>query len=226
MDFAFQDIDAYRGISIVAGALYIFALIAGFLSVAQAVDDSDYLTKSALHAKQVNKAACFQFLMAIFYIGVAIVLYPLQKAYNKILATGFLAFRIMAVIFLFIGAIILLMILKLSREYVKAGFSDAPSFKRGGDLLKEGRDLVNHVGMVIPLCIGGIILYTVMLQSDLIPAWLSAWGLLGSAMAILSSILVMVKYLEILKPAYIMLNIPIALQELVFAVWLIVKGFK
>lgn len=226
MDLAFQYIDTYREISIVTGVLYIFGLIAGVLSVAHAVDDSDYLTKSALHAKQVYKAACFQFLMAIFYIGVAIVLYPVLKTYNEILATGFLGFRIVAVIFLLTGVIILLLILKLSQEYVKVGSSDLSSFKRAGDLLKTGRDLINHVCMVITLCIGGIMLYIIMLQTGLIPAWLSVWGLFGSSMAILASILVMVKNMEILKPAYIMLNIPIALQEMVFAVWLIVKGFK
>lgn len=226
MDLAFQYIDTYREISIVTGVLYIFGLVAGVLSVAHAVDDSDYLTKSALHAKQVYKAACFQFLMAIFYIGVAIVLYPVLKTYNEILATGFLGFRIVAVIFLLTGVIILLLILKLSQEYVKVGSSDLSSFKRAGDLLKTGRDLINHVCMVITLCIGGIMLYIIMLQTGLIPAWLSVWGLFGSSMAILASILVMVKNMEILKPAYIMLNIPIALQEMVFAVWLIVKGFK
>ena len=226
MDLASLTIDTYRGISIAVGALYIFGFTAGILSVAHAVDDSDYLTKSALNSRQVNKAAFFQFLMAIFYIGIAIVLYPILKIHNERLAVGFLSFRIIAVLFILMGTIILLLILKLSQEWVKAGSSDPSYFNLKGDFLKRGRDLVNHVGMIISLCIGGIMLYIIMIQSGLIPTWLSVWGIIGSAIAILASFLVMIKHLEVLSPTYMILNIPIALQEIVFAVWLIVKGFK
>lgn len=95
-----------------------------------------------------------------------------------------------------------------------------------GDLLKTARDLVNHVVMIIILCIGGIMLYIIMIQSGLIPTWLSVWGILGSVIALLASILVLIKYLQVLSPTYLILNIPIAMQEIVFAVWLIFKGFK
>jgi len=95
-----------------------------------------------------------------------------------------------------------------------------------GDLLKAVRDLVNHVGMIIMLCIGGIILFIIMIQSALIPTWLSVWGIVGSVIAILASILVLRKNLQILSPTYMMLNIPVALQEIAFAAWLILKGFK
>ena len=218
--------DTYRGISVVVGALYIFGFISGILSIAHAVDDSDYLTKSALNSNQINKAACFQFLMAVFYIGIAIVLYPILKIHNERLAVGFLSFRIIAVLFILIGTIILLLILKLSQEYVKMGSSDSSYFNMLGNLLKTGRDLVNHVAMIIMLCMGGIMLYIIMILSGLIPMWLSVWGLFGSSIAILASILVMIKYIKVLNRTYIILNIPIALQEIVFAVWLIVKGFQ
>jgi len=216
----------YREISIVVGVLYILGFVAGIVSIAPAVDNSDYLAKSAVNSYQINTAAYFQFLMAIFYIGIAIILFPLLKTYNERLAIGFLSFRIIAALFVFIGAIILLLILKLSQEYVKMSPSDSSYFHVIGNLLKTARDLVNHVGMIIILCIGGIMLYIIMIQSGLIPMWISIWGLLGSSIAIIASVLVMTKILEVLTPTYMILNIPIALQEIVFAVWLIVKGFK
>jgi len=218
--------DTYREITIVVGVLYILGFVAGIVSIAPVVDNSDYLAKSAVNTSQINTAAYFQFLMAIFYIGIAILLFPILKIYNERLAIGFLSFRIIAVLFVLIGAIILLLILKLSQEYVKMSPSDSSYYHVIGNLLKTGRDFVNHVGMIIMLCIGGIMLYIIMLQSGLIPMWISIWGLLGSSIAIIASILVMMKYLEILTPIYMILNIPIALQEIIFAVWLIVKGFK
>lgn len=226
MDVAFPAMESYRGISIIVGALYIFGLVAGILSVAHAVDDSDYLTKAAPNARRINRAACFQFLMAFSYIGIAIVLYPMLTIFHEILAVGFLSFRIAAVLLVLAGTVILLLILKLSREYVKGAAADPSIFSVAGNLLKTARDLVNHVGMIIMLCMGGILLYIIMIQSGLIPLWLSVWGLLGYSLAILASMLVMVNCLKILSPAYLILNLPIALQEIVFAGWLILKGFK
>jgi hypothetical protein len=148
------------------------------------------------------------------------------KIYNERLAIGFLSFRIIAALLTLIGTIILLLILKLSQEYVKEGSTGASYYNMIGNLLKTSRDLVNHVGMIIMLSIGGIMLYIIMIQSGLIPMWISVWGLFGSSIAILASFLVMIKYIEILTPTYMILNLPIALQEIVFAIWLIVKGFK
>jgi hypothetical protein len=226
MDLININMETYRGISIVIGVLYLLVFIAGFLSIAHAVDDSEYLTKSALNSNQIYMAAFFQFIMAILYIGIAILLYPILKVYNERIAVGFLSSRIIAVIFVLIGTITLLLILRLSQEFVRVNSSSLLNYNVIGDLLQTARDLVNHVGMIIVLCIGGIMLYILMIQSGLIPSWLSVWGILGSVISILASILVLIKYLQILSPTYLILNIPIALQEIVFAVWLILKGFK
>lgn len=218
--------DADRWISILIGVLYLFVFIAGILSVAKAVDDADYLTESASNSKQIYRAVFFQFLMAIFYSGIAILLYPVLKVYNEGLALGFLIFRMIAVLFVLIGTITLLLILKLSQTFVKGNSPSVSHYQVIGDLLKTARDLLNHVGMIIALCMGGIILNILLIQSGLIPIWLSVWGILGAVIAILASILVMTKQVQIISPAYIILNIPIALQEIVFAGWLIFVGFK
>jgi hypothetical protein len=219
-------IDPYREISIIAGALYLLVFVAGILSIARTVDKSDYLTEPALHSKQVYKAACFQFLMALFYTGIAVVLYPMLTLYNETLALGFLSFRIIAALFTAIGTIVLILIVKLSQEYIKAGTSNTVYYQVIGSLLKTSRDLINHVVMIIMLCIANILLYATLLQSDLIPMWLSVWGIVGSSIAIMASILVMIRSIDVLTTMYVTLNAPIALQEIVFAIWLIVVGFK
>jgi hypothetical protein len=225
-NLTYTTVDPYRVISIVVGILYILGFVAGILSIAPAIDNSDYLANSSLSSNQINRAAYFQFLMAFIYIGVAILLFPILKIYNERLAIGFLSFRIIAVLFVLIGTIILLLILRLSHEYIKISPSDSSYYQMIGKLLKTARDLVNHVGMIIMLCVSGIMLYTIIIQSGLIPLWISIWGLLASSLAIITSILVLIKYVEVLTPTYMILNIPIVLQEIVFAIWLIVKGFK
>jgi SAM-dependent methyltransferase len=48
-----------------------------------------------------------------------------------------------------IGVIILLLLLTLSREFAKAGTLKVSYFQTLGGLLREGRDLVNHVATTL-----------------------------------------------------------------------------
>lgn len=218
--------DLYQTTSVLTGTLYLLIFIAGLLSIAHAVDHKDYLKKAAQNSRRVKKAAFFQFLMALFYMGIAILLYPIIKTHNETLAYGFLAFRIIAAALVIVGTGILLRILRLSQQYAKHNSPTTVNYKPTGDKLKAARDFVNHVAMIIMLCLSSIMLYTVTLQSGLIPTWLSVWGIAGAAIAILASISVWLKYVQILTPNYMLLNLPLALQEFVFAVWLIWEGFE
>jgi hypothetical protein len=215
-----------RKATTIAGLLYIIGTVAGVLSVVSIVDDPDYLIKVSANENQVIIGAFFQFIMAAAYVGIAISLYPILRKYNKGLALGFVSFRIIAGVFIIIGVIILLLLLPLSQEFVKAGAPGSSYFQTLGGLLRTGRDLVNHVAMILALSIGGLMFYYVLYQSKLVPRWLSGWGLVGTTLTILASFLIMFRLIEIISPTYLVLNLPMALQEMVLAVWLIVKGFS
>jgi hypothetical protein len=219
-------INQNRKIATTAGVLYILGIIAGILSISYAVDDPDYLVKAASDAHGVLVAAFFHLLMAPIYVGVAIVQYPVLKKYNQLLAFGFAGFRIMAGVFIVIGVIVLLLLLSLSQEFVKAGSPGGSYFQTIGVLLQTGRDLLNHVATIVSVCIGGLLYYSLLFQTKLIPRWLSGWGLVGTTLAIAASMLFLFRVIGIITPIYLALNIPTALQEIVLAVWLIVKGFN
>lgn len=114
--------------TIIAGALYIVGTVAGVLSIAPAVDATDYLLKASSNANQVLFGALFQFIMTIAYVGFAITLYPILRKHMESLATGFLSFRIIAAVLNIIGFISLLLILSLSQQYVKTGTPDSSIF--------------------------------------------------------------------------------------------------
>jgi len=212
--------------AILAGVLIIMGMIAGIFSVVPSVDSADCLIKAAENANQVFTGAVFHFIMSVAYIGVAILLYPILREFNKSLALGFLSFRIIATVFLIMGVISLLLLLNLSKEYVNVSPTDLVFYQTTGELLRSGRDFTNHIAMIISLNIGGIMFYVLLFQAKLIPQWLSAWGLIGATLAIVASLLVMFKIVEIITPFYISLNVPLALQELILAIWFIVKGFN
>ena len=149
-----------RKTAILAGVLYFLGIIAGALSVVPVIDVPDYLVQISANAGQVTSGAFFQFLMTAAYVGMAITLYPILKRHNESLALGYVGFRIVAAAFIVIGVIILLLLLTLSQEFVKAGAPVSSHFQTIGELLRTGRDLVNHVGMILVLSMGG---YTVLL---------------------------------------------------------------
>ncbi len=215
-----------RKIAIIAGALIIIGMVAGVLSIVSVIEDPDYLIKVSANENQVIIGAFFQFIMVPAYIGFALSLYPILKKYNEGLALGFVGFRIIAGMFLIIGVISLLLLLTLSQEYVKAGAPDSSYFQTLGELLRAGRDLVNHAAMILALSLGGLMFYYIFYQTKLVPRWLSGWGFIGTTLTILASFLLMFRLIEVISLTYLVLNLPMALQEMVLAVWLIVKGFN
>jgi hypothetical protein len=91
-----KEMNTNRKIAIIAGALYIIGTIAGILSIAPAIDASDYLFKASANANQVLFGTLFQFIMAAACVGFAILLYPILRKYNESLAIGFVGFRFIA----------------------------------------------------------------------------------------------------------------------------------
>jgi hypothetical protein len=214
-----------RNKTIIAGILYIVGTVSGVLSIVPAVDAPDYLVNASANANQVLLGALFQFIMTIAYAGFAITLYPILRKHMESLATGFLSFKIIAAVLNIIGFICLLLLLSLSQEFVKAGTPDSSYFQTLGDLLRSGRDFVNHVAMILAASVAGLMFYFLLYQTKLIPLWLALWGLLGTLFTVIASLLIMFDIIDIITTAYISLNLPLILLEMVLAIWFIAKGF-
>ncbi|MDQ6422032.1 DUF4386 domain-containing protein [Paenibacillus sp. LHD-117] len=209
----------------ITGVLLIAGLVTGIFSVVPAVDGSDYLVKAFTNEDQVLIGSFSQLLMVVSYVGIPILMYPILSKYNKGLALGSVAFGIIAGVFIIIGVIILLLLLTLSHEFSKVGTLNVSYFHTLGGLLREGRDLVNHVATTLAFVLAMFLFNCIFYQTKLVPRWLSVSALIGAALSILASLLFMVRFIG-LDVTYIMLNIPIAFKQLVLAIWLIIKGFN
>lgn len=73
--------------------------------------------------------------------------------------------------------------------------------------------------------LGALMFYYLFYQSKLIPRFLSVWGLIGATLLLAAGLLGMFG-LSPFSTILIFLNLPIAVNEMVLAVWLIVKGFN
>jgi Domain of unknown function (DUF4386) len=210
---------------VITGVLLIVGLITGILSVVPAIDGADYLVKASTNENQVLIGAFFQLLMVASYVGIPILMYPILSKHHKSLALGSVAFGIIAGVFIIIGVIILLLLLALSHEFAIVGTLDVSFAKTLGGLLRGGRDLVNHVATTLAFVLAMFLFNCIFYQTKLVPRPLSVLGLIGSTLSILASLLFMVGFIG-LDSTYMTLNIPIALQQMVLAIWLIIKGFN
>ncbi|UED77674.1 DUF4386 domain-containing protein [Brevibacillus sp. DP1.3A] len=214
-----------RGAAVMTGVLLIAGLVTGILSVVPVIDGADYLVKASTNENQVLLGAFFQLFMIVAYVGIPILLYPILSKHHKGFALGSVAFGIIAGVFIILGVITLLLLLTVSHEFAKVGTLHVSYFQTLGGLLREGRDLVNHVATTLAFVLAMFLFTYIFYQKKLVPRWLSVWGLIGSTLSILASLFFMVRFIG-LDASYMLLNIPIAFQQLVLAIWLIMKGFN
>ena len=218
----------FRKTAISVGVLFIIATVLGVLgrSFSQPILDApDYLIKISANENQVIIGGLLSLLAAFASTGIAIGLYPVLKKHHEALALGSVGLRVMEGMLYIVGVVGLLSILTLSQEYVKAGASNASLFQASGTSLLAVRDWAGKLS-IIAFTLGALMYYYVFYQSKLIPRWLSGWGFIGAALSLAGALLAISGQIIYFSTVFILLQVPIGVQEMVLAVWLIVKGFN
>ncbi len=218
--------DSHKKPAIFAGILIILGIVVGILSIVPAVESTDYLSEVYPNRNQVLFGAIFQFLLIPIYLGFSLILYQIIKNYKENLAIGFVGFRIISSVFQLIGVILIPIFLLLSQKYLYSESLNISYFEILGSLLKLGRDLSNHLGVMLATGLGNLILYFVFYKTRLIPQWLTWWGIFGNTLAMLASFLILFDTINVISTSFAIMTIPLVIQEIVFAIWLIRKGFN
>lgn len=222
-----EKMDSYRKIAIIVGALFIIATVTAILTIAilgSTLETPLDRTVISENEYQIGLAVLFWIILAISVTGIGFMMYPILKKYNKGLALGYISFRLTESICIIISSITLLSLLTISQETV-AGTIDAANFQQVGYLLLTLQNWSFEIGTLIFLGLGGFFLYYPLYELKLVPRVLSIWGLIGAVCVLLYGLLGLFG----LTANSVILNLlaaPIAVQEMVFAVWLIVKGFN
>ena len=184
---------------------------------------TDYLTRVSSHPNQVAGGVLLWIISAFTSVGIAISLYPVLKERNAGLALGSVVFRTIEAAFYMVVIVCLMSLLTLGQQFTTAAAADRTSLQAIGDLLVSIRD---HAGLlaVFAFCLGAFMYYYLFFQSRLIPRWLSGFGIVAIILMMAACVLALFSGNRI--TSYIPLAAPIAVQEMVLAVWLIVKGFN
>jgi Domain of unknown function (DUF4386) len=218
--------DANRKAAVSAGVLFIIATAAALLGsvlYSPLLSGTDYLTRVAANPNQVTGGALLGFIAAGASVGIAIALYPVLKKWNAGLALGSVVFRTIEAVGYIAGVVGLLSLLSVSQQFTRAGASDRAAFQAIGDSLLGVRESAATVA-VLAFILGALMYYYVFYQSRLIPRWLSGFGMAAIALMLVADLLAWFSNSPV--TSYVILAAPIAVQEIVLAVWLIVKGFS
>ena len=218
-----------RKTAIIVGVLYIIGTVAGVLSLVFAgpiLNGPDYLIKISANENQIIMGALFVLTMGLALAMIPAVMFPILKKHHEGLAVGYVIFRGALETVCYIGmAISWLLLILVSQEYVQAGASDASYFQTLGALVSGGNDSIRSIlEIVFPM--GALMFYTVLYQSRLIPRWISGWGLFAATLWLAVGLLGVFHLIVPMSTIQLLLSFPIFLQEMVMAVWLIVKGFN
>jgi len=224
--------DSNRKIAIIVGVLFIAATVAPIISVVPlnvvplgflgTEGDPDYLTAISANENQVLIGALLWLTMTASVVLIPIMMFPILKKHSESLALGYVGARIFEGFFDAVNVISLLSLLSLSREFVNAGAPVASYFQTSGALLLAVIDwgsLLLDLAWLLSVPVFNYVLY----QSKLIPRWLSVLGLIGGALWLATW---PIRMFGLSSPMIEIFALPIAAQEMILAVWLIVKGFN
>jgi hypothetical protein len=218
-----------RRFAVAAGVLWITATVADVISrvvlVQPILGAPDYLTMISANEGKVLLGVLFLFVGAVSAAGIAIALYPVLRQQNEALALGSVGLRLIEGAF-YLGIVVCLLILvTVSRESANAGTPASSIYEAPAALVMAARDSLSQVSVLV-FGLGALMYYWVFYRSRLVPRWLSAWGLVAIISVMLSMLLVMFGLVESFSPPQLVLALPILVQEMVMAVWLITKGFN
>jgi hypothetical protein len=223
--------NAHKKTARMIGTLYIIGTMAGILSVTftdpiRSAQDS--LLSIAAHENQIIIGALFVLTMGLSLAIVPIIVFPILRKHTEVVALGYIIFRsgLETVTYITI-AFSWLLLLPLSRVY-HAGTPDAANILTMGNILLEAQQIIS-IGTIV-FIIGALMFYYVLYNSKLIPRWLSGWGLLATVPYLTAGLLGMFGIISAAMSSTSIIHsvmvLPLGVQEMVLAVWLIIKGFN
>ncbi|MFB3164565.1 DUF4386 domain-containing protein [Neobacillus sp. 179-J 1A1 HS] len=213
----------------IVGVLFILAAVTAVIGLNlydPILNGPDYLLKGSEHANQVILGALMELMLVVSAVGTATTMYPLLRKYNETIALWHVCFRFLEAVIITVGVISVLSLLTLSREFVAAGAPDPSSFHSSGIILKAIHDWTFMLGPLFMLGINTVMYSYIFYKTKLVPRFISILGMTGATCVFVCSLFVMFGVFPQISFWGAVLAVPVAANEMILAVWLIVKGFN
>jgi hypothetical protein len=210
----------------VTGVLFLitfFTSIPAYFFYVPVLDDPRYIVGAGADTS-VSFGAFLELLLIIANIGTAVVLFPILRRQNEVLALGYVTARIIECVFIALGILSLLTVVTLRQE---AAGADTGSLVAAGQSLVALHDWTRLLGPGFVVGLGnGLMLGYLMYRSGLVPRGMAMLGLIGGPLIIASGVAVLLGVIEAGSVWQGIATIPEFFWELSLGIWLTVKGFN
>jgi Domain of unknown function (DUF4386) len=217
--------DRFRSAAVITGVLFIVATaasVAGSALSDPVLDRTNYLASLSGDANRVDAGLLLQLIAAGASVGIALAMYPVLRTWGRGLSLGSVVFRTIEALLYIVAVVSALSLLGVAQRFLGADAGQRVSFQAVGDSLLDVRDQAN-LAAVMAFSVGALMYYSLLYRSQLVPRWLSGWGILAIVLTLMACLLALFGHHPV--TTYVLLVLPIAAQEIVLAVWLIAKGF-
>jgi Domain of unknown function (DUF4386) len=223
--------NATRKIALVTGVLFIVTFITSI--PAQLIlyhpllsDPAKYLGGSGADPA-VSLGALLEVILVVANVGTAVVLYPVVKRQNEIVALAYVTERVLESVAIMVGIFSVLSVMTLRQGVAGAAGTDTAALVTAGRSLVAVHDWTFLLGPGFLDGLGtGLLLGYLMYTSGLMPRGLALLGLIGGPLVMASGIAVLFGVFKAGAAGQTIATIPEILWELSLGIYLIVKGFK
>ena len=215
--------------AVITGLFFIAATVSAITGLKlydPVLTHSDYLTNGAKNDTRIIFGALSELILVCTAAGTGIMLFPFIRKYNERLGLGYITFRLLEAVFILIGIVSVLALLSLSRSYTSETAPDIAAFQTAGTILKAIHDWTFILGPLFMLGINTFIYSYVFYRTNLVPGKLAILGITGAVLVFISAPLAMLGIVTMLSVWQVLMALPIAVYEMVLAVWLIMRGFN
>ena len=203
------------------GILFLLTFVTSIAALAlfqSVLDDPAGYIAGGGKDSQIYLGAFLDFLLILANVGTAVVLYPIVRRQNELLAIGYVAARIIECVFIAAGIIFVLGVVTLRQDS-----PDAADLAVSLAALKDWTFLFGP-GFIVPFG-NGLILGSLMYRSGLVPRRMAWLGLIGGPLLLIGSVGVLFDWWDS-TGAVNVLVVPEFLWELSLGIYAAVWGFR
>lgn len=214
---------------IITGVFFIAATVAAIIGLKlydPVLKNTEFLLIAGNSSTQIALGAFFEAVLACSAMGTGIMLYPFLKRYSESWALGYTLFRLLEVVFILIGVLSMLSITKISQDYINIPEQNINFIQASGNTLRTVYSWAFIMGPHFMLGINTFIYSSVFYKSKLVPGKLAVLGITGALLIFIAALLELFGVLPHFSSKIVMMALPIAVYEMILAMWLIMKGFN
>ena len=215
-----------RKTAVVVGVLFWIsnlATVIGSVILGPIPGAANALTSLYPHGTQVVVGTLIAQINDAAIIGYAALLFPVLRTTSEGLALGYVAFKLVEAVMLVVGAVALLSLIALSQDYLAAKAAEA-SVKAVAEVTLSQQFWAGRLAALAYL-VATPILNFLLYRARLVPRFIPVWGFIALLMLATGLAIGVGDPTRGFQLGQLLV-IPIILWELVFATWLILRGFS